>query len=429
MLIIIFVFFIASILFGIPIAFGLGLTGLLALFMTTGTNLLMVIPQKIFSGMNNYVLMAIPFFIMSGEMMNAIGMTNRIVNLSNLVVGRFTGGLGHVNIVASIFFSGISGAAVADVAALGSILIPTMTKSGYSKSYATAVTAGSSIIGPTIPPSIPMIVYGSVINISIATLFSSGLVPGILMGFFMMIVNYLISKHRGYQIKTSNNYSLSEIKNIFIEGLWALGMPFIILGGIFGGIFTATEASAIAVGYSLIVGVFIFKTLNISILKKVLQRTVYVTGVSLLLVSMGGIIGWVLASEQIPESLARIILGLTSNRYIFLFLISIFLLIIGCFMDLTASIIILAPIFAPMAIKYGISPTHFAIIMILALNIGLNTPPVGAVLFVASSVAHERIENIIKELWPFLACEVIVLALVAFFPLITQMIPHILGFI
>jgi len=428
MLISIFIFFIASLLFGIPIAFGLGLTGLFGLLMSTGTDILIVIPQKIFSGMNTYVLMAIPFFIMSGEMMNAIGMTNRIVNLSNLLVGRFSGGLGHVNILASIFFSGISGSAVADVAALGSILIPTMTKSGYSKPYATALTAASSIIGPTIPPSIPIIIYASVISTSIAALFSAALLPGLLMGFFMMITNYTISKRRHYQIETIS-ISPSEAKNIFIEGLWALGMPFIILGGILGGIFTPTEAAAIAVGYSFIVGVFIFKTLNISILKKVLQKTVSISGVSLLLVSMGGIIGWVLASEQIPESLARVILGFTSNRYMFLFLVSIFLLIIGCFMDLTASIIILAPIFAPMAIKYGISPIHFAITMILALNIGLNTPPVGAVLFVASSIGQERIENIVKEIWPFFVCEVIALALVVYFPSVSQLIPHILGLI
>lgn len=425
-LIMILVAFALMLLLGMPIAFVLGVAGLVALFVSSGSSLLMIVPQQIFSGMDSFVLMAIPFFILAGELMNASGITDRIVRMVNALVGHFRGGLGHVNIVASIFFAGISGAAVADTAALGTMLIPAMTKSGYSKPYSTAVTAASSIIGPTIPPSIPMIVYGSVVSTSIAGLFAAGIVPGVLMGVLMMGVNHFISLKRGYQVAVKRA-SFSDIWQSLVEGIVAMGMPVIILGGVLGGVFTPTEAAAVAVGYAVIVGFFVLRTLDIRTLWQVLQRTVYTSGVSLLLVSMGGILSWVLASEQVPDSIARFILGVVETKCAFLFVVCIFLLIVGCFMDLTASIIILAPILSPIATQMGISPLHFAITMVVALNIGLNTPPVGAVLFVASSVAKERLENIVREIWPFLLCEAATLAAVAFWPALSMTVPRVLG--
>lgn len=419
--------FVVLIVVGMPIAFVLGVSGMAALWATMDSAMLILLPQQIFQGMDSFVLTAIPFFILAGELMNASRITDKIIGLANALVGRLKGGLAHVTIVASIIFAGISGAAVADVAALGTILIPAMTKSGYPKPYATAVTAASSIIGPTIPPSIPMIVYGAVTNVSIAGLFSTGILPGLLMGVLMMLVNYVICSRRGYQT-AQQGIEILSIGRAIREGLIALGMPAVILGGILGGVFTPTEAAAVAVLYAITVGLFYFKTLTLAALWVIIKRCVYTSGVALLLVSMGGILSWVLASEQIPSMIARELLGFSHSPAVFLLLSCIFLLLVGCVMDLTASILILAPILAPIAIQLGIHPLHYGITMVVALNVGLNTPPVGAVLFVASSVAKESMENILREIWPFIACEILVLLLVAFWPEFSLVIPGLLGF-
>lgn len=412
-------------LIGTPIAFVLGAVGLVVLVATTGTNLLFLVPQQIFAGMNSFILMAIPLFILSGELMNAVGITERIVKFTDATLGSLKGGLGHVNIVANIFFAGISGAAVADAAALGAMLIPAMEKSGYSKSYATALTAASAIIGPTIPPSIPMIIYGSIANVSIAGLFAAGLLPGLLMGLLLMVANYYISSIRGYQASRAS--SKGEIWNTFKGAVLALGMPVVILGGILSGIFTPTEAAGVAVAYALVVGVLLYRTLKWDKTWEIIKKTVYSSGVALLLVSVGGILSWVLAYQQIPQLIANTILSFAGSKYVFLFISAVFLLFVGCVMDLTASIIILAPILAPIATALGINPYHFGITMVVALNIGLNTPPVGAVLFVVASITDQKMEPIIKEIWPFLLCQFATLALVVFIPAISVSIPRLIG--
>lgn len=419
-----FVFFLAI---GMPIAFVLGVTGMVALLLLLDPMMLLLVPQQIFQGMDSFVLLAIPFFIFAGELMNLAGITDKIVALANAMVGHFRGGLAHVTIVASILFAGISGAAVADVAALGAILIPAMTKSGYSKPYATAVTASASIIGPTIPPSIPMIIYGAVTNVSIAGLFAAGVIPGLMMGVLMMVANYVISRRRGYQA-SSERLPVREVAKTVKDGLLALGMPLVILGGILGGIFTPTEAAAVAVLYALLVGGLVFGTLTVANVWATIKRCVYTSGVALLLVSMGGILSWILASEQIPNLIAREMLQISHSTGIFLLLCVVLLLLVGCVMDLTASIVILAPILAPIAVNLGIHPLQFGIVMVVALNIGLNTPPVGAVLFVASSIAKEPIESIVREILPFLLCEVVILLLVAFWTDFSLVIPEVLGF-
>lgn len=413
-------------LIGTPIAFVLGAVGLVVLVATTGTNLLFLVAQQIFSGMNSFILMAIPLFILSGELMNAVGITERIVKFTDASLGRMKGGLGHVNIVANIFFAGISGAAVADAAALGAMLIPAMEKSGYSKSYSSALTAASAIIGPTIPPSIPMIIYGSIANVSIAGLFAGGLLPGLLMGLLLMAANYYISSSRGYQASRAPHKG--EVWKTFKGAILALGMPVVILGGILSGIFTPTEAAGVAVAYALIIGGLIYRTLHWEKTWEIIKKTVYSSGVALLLVSVGGILSWVLAYQQIPQLIASNILAFAGSKYIFLFITAIFLLFVGCVMDLTASIIILAPILAPIAIALGINPYHFGITMVVALNIGLNTPPVGAVLFVVASITDQKMEPIIKEIWPFLLCQFATLALVVFIPAISIFLPKSLGF-
>jgi len=418
--------FFTMVLTGMPIAFALGLTGLLGLLMTMGTSLFMLVPQQIFSGMNSFVLMAIPLFLLSGELMNVSGITERIVRFTNTLVGHRKGGLGHVNIVANIFMAGISGAAVADAAALGTMLIPAMNKSGYSRPYATALTGAASIIGPTIPPSMAMIVYGSVANTSIAGLFATGFLPGLFLGLLMMVLNHFISSRRGYQMQ-QQKASLGEVFRAMKDGLFALGMPLIILGGILSGIFTPTEAAGVAVGYSLFVGLFIFRTLTLSMIWQALKKTISISGVALLLVSVGGILSWVLTVAQVPQTIAAGILGITGNKYVFLLLVCALLLVVGCFMDLTASIVILTPILAPIAAQMGIHPLHFGITVVLALNIGLNTPPVGAVLFVVASIGQISMESIIKEIWPFVLCQLGTLLLVALVPWFSLLVPRLLG--
>ena len=418
--------FFGMVLIGMPIAFALGITGLIGLMLTMGTSLLMLVPQQIFSGMNSFVLMAIPLFLLSGELMNVSGITERIVAFTNTLVGHRKGGLGHVNIVANIFMAGISGAAVADAAALGTMLIPAMGKSGYSRPYSSALTAAASIIGPTIPPSMAMIVYGSVANTSIAGLFATGFLPGLLMGTLYMILNHRISSKRGYQMQ-AEKASRAEVFKAMKDGIFALFMPVIILGGILSGIVTPTEAAGVAVGYALFVGLFIFRTLTLRNIWEALKNTVAISGVSLLLVSVGGILSWVLTVAQIPQTIASTILGITTNKYFFLLLVCILLLIVGCFMDLTASIIILTPILAPIAAQLGIHPLHFGITVVLALNIGLNTPPVGAVLFVVASIGKVPMESMLREIWPFLICQIVALAVVAFIPWFSLAVPALLG--
>ncbi len=418
--------FFGMVLIGMPIAFALGITGLIGLMLTMGTSLLMLVPQQIFSGMNSFVLMAIPLFLLSGELMNVSGITERIVAFTNTLVGHRKGGLGHVNIVANIFMAGISGAAVADAAALGTMLIPAMGKSGYSRPYSSALTAAASIIGPTIPPSMAMIVYGSVANTSIAGLFATGFLPGLLMGTLYMILNHRISSKRGYQMQ-AEKASRAEVFKAMKDGIFALFMPVIILGGILSGIVTPTEAAGVAVGYALFVGLFIFRTLTPRNIWDALKNTVAISGVSLLLVSVGGILSWVLTVAQIPQTIASTILGITTNKYFFLLLVCILLLIVGCFMDLTASIIILTPILAPIAAQLGIHPLHFGITVVLALNIGLNTPPVGAVLFVVASIGKVPMEGMLREIWPFLICQIVALAVVAFIPWFSLAVPALLG--
>jgi tripartite ATP-independent transporter DctM subunit len=309
---------------------------------------------------------------------------------------------------------------------MGTILIPAMTDSGYSKPYATAITAATSVVGPTIPPSIPMVVFGSAVGVSVAGLFASGILPGLLMTALMMVVNHMISARRGYQAY-AGNFSWTRLKEAVREGILALVMPVIIIGGILGGIFTPTEAAAVAVGYALLVGGLAFKTLNPKVLWDVLKRTVYTTGVSLLLVSMGGVLSWVLAAEQIPAALASFLMGISTSRSLFMVYSCIFLLIVGCFMDLTAAIIILAPILTPVAVRLGVNPLHFGAVMVIALNIGLITPPVGGVLFVACAVGRESIENVMREIWPFVLCLIAALAVVAFSENFVLVVPRLLG--
>jgi len=420
--------FLVLIFVGMPIGFVLGVTGLLGMLKMHSPMVLQLVPQRYFAGVDMFTLMAMPFFILAGEIMNKTGITHRLVKFSNVLVGHLQGGLAHANIVASIFFAGITGAAVSDTAAIGSMLIPAMTEEGYDKDFSAAITAASSIIGPTIPPSNIMVIYGAFMQVSIAGLFLTGLLPGLILGFALMIMTARISKRRNYPVG-ERRATFREILVGFKDAIVALLMPIIILGGILSGVFTPTEAAAVAVAYAMVLGFFVYRNLTISDLIPLFLKMAKTTGVVFLVISAASILGWVLAIEQIPEKVAALMLGISSNKYVIMLLILGLLMIVGMFMDIAAALIILGPILHPLAVSLGYHPLHFGIIMVLALNIALMTPPVGACLFVACGISKLTLEQISREIWPFILVEVGVLLLITFVPDIPLFLPRLMGMV
>ncbi len=410
----------------VPIGFTLGLTSVFAIFKSQMYVLLNIVPQRFFAGVDMFPIMAMPFFMIAGDLMNRCKITDSLIEFSNTLVGHIRGGLAHSNIVASIFFAGITGAAVADSAALGSVLIPAMKKDGYDEDFSAAITAASSIIGPIIPPSTIMVIYGSIMGVSIAGLFAAGVLPGILVGVLLMVMTYFIAKKRNYP-KFSKSTTWSYKYKIFKKSILALILPIIILGGILSGYFTPTEAAAVSVFYAFIIGFFVTKTLKLSDLPEIFLNCAKNTGIIFLLMSTASILSFFMASESIPEMIAEIMLSISTNKYIILFLICILLLIIGMFMDITAALLILAPILAPLVIELGIHPLHFAIVMVVGLNIGLMTPPLGACLFVVCGITGLPLEKVAKEIFPFIIAEVIALFVVAFWPPLSMAVPKMFG--
>ena len=421
------VVFFLLLLTGTPIAFSLGITAVLVFLKMGDPLLLKMVPLKFYSGIDMFALMAMPLFMMAGEIMNRIQVTHRLVELANVLIGNIRGALAHVNIMVSILFAGLTGAAVADTAALGTMLIPAMEKAGYPRSFSAAVTAASSIIGPIIPPSIIMVIYGSMMNVSIAGLFAAGIIPGILVGVALMLLSARISSKRGYP-KGERRATIKEMGVAFRRAIIPLFTPIIILGGILTGIFTPTEAAAVAVLYAMLIGFFVYRNFRLRDLPSVLLEMVRNSGSVFIILSAASILGWLLASEQIPELVGRQIMSFSSNKYTALLIINVILLIIGMFMDMTAVVIILGPILHPLAVSLGIHPLHFGIIMIVNVNIALMTPPLGACLFVACSISRISLEAISKEIFPFIGAEVVVLILVTYIPAISMTIPKLLGF-
>ena len=426
-LIILALVFAVTLLMGIPIAFCLGLASLAALVTIGNPLFLRLVPQMVFQGMSMFSLMAIPFFIFAGEIMNKSQITQTIIGFANALVGHVRGALAHVNIVSSIFFAGITGAAVADTAALGTILIPAMVREGYEEDFSAAVTISSSVIGPIIPPSIVMVIYGVTMKESIAALFSAGFVPGLFIGLALMAVSYVIARRKGYGRKT--RAPLGEILRQGRRALVGLMIPIIILGGIITGIFTPTEAAAVAVAYGIVVGLFVFKTLKLSDFPLMLKRTAITSAVVLLIIGAANIMGWVLAFQRMPEMMARMFLSVTDNPYVILLMINLLLLVVGMFMEISASIVLLAPILAPLAQTLGIAPLHFAMVMLVNLNIGLITPPLGQCIFTVCGITNLKMEQVVRATWPFLLAELVVLVLITFFPIITEIVPRMLGYL
>jgi tripartite ATP-independent transporter DctM subunit len=420
--------FIAFLIFGAPIAFVLGLASATYLAIA-GKFSWAVMAQRMFSIVDSFPLLAVPFFILAAKLMEESGILDSLLELADALVGHVRGGLAHVNIAASMLFAGITGSPTADTAAIGSILIPAMEKDGYETDFSAAVTVASSTIGPIIPPSIPMVIYAMCEGrVSVAALFLAGVIPGILVGLTQMVVAYFISIKKGYSATRTGFVSLKEFVVIFARSFLALLMPLIILGGIFSGIFTPTEAAAAAVGYALIIGLFVTRKLKVRSLVRHLLDTAVVTSVVMFVLAGSSVFGWLITVEMVPQRIANLILEFSRNPLVFLLLVNIFLLIVGCFMNTTAAIVILTPILSPIATSLGIDPLHFGFVVIMNLIIGQITPPVGSCLFVVMGICNTTMERVTKALLPFLAVEIGVLLLITYVPIITLWLPTMLGF-
>ncbi len=415
------VFFILLFL-GIPVAFSLGLSSFVYLLVADIP--LVVIPQKMYAGIDVFTLLCIPGFVLAGNLMNRGGITQRIINFCNAFVGHIRGGLGLANIGSSMVFAGISGTALADTASIGGIMIPAMKKEGYSGSFAAAVTASSSTIGPIIPPSLPMIIVGTLTGLSVSKMFLAGAIPGILLGVGLMIVSYFVSKKQRHP--KGQKTSASEKWGAFKGAFWALMLPILILYGILGGVFTPTEASVMAVLYAIIVGKFVYKELRFQDLPSVLLDSIISTAAIMLLVGFANVFAWILTSEQVPQAVASAILSVSNNKIVILLLLNLLLLLVGTFMETIAALVILFPVLLQVVIPLGVDPIQFGVIMVLNLIIGLTTPPVGVCLFVSSSIGKVKMGAVVKDLVPFLLVSLFVLMMVTFIPAVSLFLPNLL---
>jgi tripartite ATP-independent transporter DctM subunit len=426
-LLVIGIIFTVTLIIGIPIAFVLGLVPLLYLILFKGVPL-MAIASRLYGGIDNYVLLALPFFVLAGNIMNHTGITRDLVNFSRLLVGRVRGALAQVNIVVSIFFAGLTGAAVADTAAIGSILIPAMIEEGYTPEYSAAVTTASSIIGPIIPPSIIMVIYASVTGESVGALFMGGFIPGLLVAFSLMVLAYYYAVKENHPRRTEP-IPMAEAIRIIRRSLVALSVPLVIIGGILSGLFTPTEAASIACLYAFLVGVFYYRTLKLKDLIDSLLNAGVVAATILIIISTSQVFSMVLTLERIPDQIAKLLTTFISNKYLFLLFANILFFIMGMFMEISATVIMLTPILLPVAISYGIHPLHFALVMLVNLNIGLTTPPVGVCLFTAVPIAKVSMERIVSKVMPFVAAEMVAVLLITYIPELILFVPRITGYL
>lgn len=421
----IMVLFIGSLLINIPVAISLGIAATGALLITH-TLPLGFLTQAFYTASDSFPLLAVPFFILAGDIMAYGGISRRLVDFAGKLFAGISGGLGIITVFACAIFAAISGSGPATVAAIGGIMIPAMVKDNYDKSFACTLAAVGGTLGPIIPPSISFIIYGIVANVSITDLFTAGILPGIMMCLALMIVVYYYAKKNNYGTVTQR-VSLRELFRSFNDAKWALLVPVIILGGIYGGIFTPTEAAIVACDYGLIVGLFLYKEITIKDLPSILARTSLTSGTVLILVGCATAFGQLLTIEQVPTAIAKTILGISSNKYVVLFIINVFLFIVGMLMETLAAIIILAPLLLSIVTPLGVSPLHFGVIMVVNLVIGMVTPPVGVNLFVASGIGNIKIEEMFKWLAALIGALLVVLMMVTYSPWLVNLLPNLLS--
>lgn len=411
------------IIIGMPIYLALALVSFM--YMISADISLMVIPQVMSGTFRNFVLLAIPLFMLAGKLMNSGGITSRLFNLANGVVGHITGGLAQVNVLLSIIFAGMSGSALADTAGLGEVEIKTMVDKGFDREFAAAITAASGSIGPIIPPSIIMVIFGSMSGVSIGGLFLGGIIPGLIMGLGMMVVNYFICKKRNYPTNDKAP-TFKELLKLFYKGIPPLLTPIIILGGIILGIFTPTEAALVASVYAFVLGFFIYKELTVSIIFKDLIEVIKTTSSIMIIIAFASVFARVITQQGVPQQIASFLTSITTNEILLLLIINIFLLILGCFMDVIAALIATIPILLPIVDILPITRLHFGVVMILNLTIALITPPMGASLFVVTKIAKTSLEDTFVALLPYLAVLIFVLLLITYVPPLVTFLPGLL---
>jgi len=383
---------------------------------------LMVMAKGYVRGLDHYSMLAVPFYFLAGELMNQGGITRRLLDFSMALVGHIRGGLSHVNIVVSMIFSGVSGSGAADVAAVGSVLIPAMKKQGYSAGFAAAVTGASAMIGPIIPPSIPLVLYGLVAQVSVGQLFLAGAIPGILMGLYLLAASFIVSFRRGYPATER-----SGLKKIFRSGIDAAGalvMPVIIVGGISSGVVTPTEAGSIAVAYGLLMGLFIYREINLADLPRIFSQSLLNSGALLIIVATTGIFTWIVASIGLGEVMVKMLMSFSDSPWMILLILNVFFLILGCFLEFPITMFVIIPMFLPAIEKVGINMVHFGVVVVMNLMIGALTPPFGIAIFLTSALAQAKIEDVIRELIPFIIALLLVLALCTFWPGLVLWLPN-----
>jgi tripartite ATP-independent transporter DctM subunit len=421
-----FVFLFILIILGVPLLSGIGLISLIWCIIEDIN--LQIFASRIFQGMNAFVLLALPLFIFAGEIMNRSGITRRLVSFVNIIVGRFRGALAHANIYVSMLFAGISGSAISDAAALGSIFIPAMEEEGYTRSYSAMITAASSIVGPIIPPSITVILYGASTGVSVGAMFAATMLPGIILGFSMSAVTIVYAKKRNFP-KLDIEFTMGKFLKLTKEAILALVMPIIILGGIFGGIFTPTEAAAVAVLYAIFIGVFVYKKIGVKEIYEIVNHSVRVTARVLIVVGVCSILGWLLSRVGLPLKMYNFFFSITEEPLLIMLMITGFLLFVGTWLDVAPAIVLLAPVLSQLAEMIGYHPIHFGAIMVISLIVGLITPPMGLCLFTVTSVGKVPFEDVVRELWPLLLVDVAVIILIIIFPTLTLMMPRAIGLI
>ncbi|WP_158735820.1 TRAP transporter large permease [Alteribacillus sp. YIM 98480] len=409
---------------GVPIAISLGMASSIAV-VWSGEVPLNIIIQRTFTSMDSFPLMAVPFFILAGKLMETGGISKRLVHFANSITGHLTGGLGLVAVVTSMFFAAISGSSAATVAAIGSILIPAMIKQGFDRHTAGSIQAAAGSIGVIIPPSVPIILYGVVTGTSISDLFFAGILPGLVIGLGLMITVVIIAKKIG--VKSSQKVSRAESFTAFKQAILPILMPIIILGGIYGGVFTPTEAAAVAVFYAFLLGAVIYKEITWKNILNILKESVLLTSIVMFIIANAGLFGWIITRENIPATVTNFFMSLTTSPILFVIIINVLLLIVGMFMETSAATIILAPILTPVAMSMGIDPVHFGIIMIVNLALGMCTPPLGVNLFISCEIAQVKLLHLAKAMIPFFVSLIISLLIISFLPALSVWLPELLN--
>lgn len=413
--------FVVLMILGVPIAFAMAIASMLYLGFVADLPLSLIV-QNTFSGSTSFILTAIPFFMLAGELMNEGGVTRRLVEFCRAVIGHVRGGLAHVNIMTSMLFAGISGSAVADASAVGSVLIPAMEEDGYDRNFSAGITASSACVGPIIPPSIPMVIFGVTANTSIGALFLAGAIPGILLGLAFMALTVVISIRRGYP--RGARASMTILVTSTVRAIPALLMPLIIIVGISGGYFTATEAAAAAAVYAFLIGTLYYRTIRIRRFPALLLRTASLTASVMLIVAVAKMVAWIITAERVPQMIGTLIGGISQDPTVVLLVIALSLLVVGTFLETAAAIIILVPVFLPIVSALGIDPIHFGVVTVLTLVLGMLTPPVGLVLFVVSSIANLRMEQLTVAVMPFFLVALGVVTVVIAFPELSLWLPQ-----